>query len=76
MANSGFRPVGNFVLPDSAWWDDYYDPMEQRLRMLRDQYRSVPHAIAQIDQAQRELDVRRKHPDCYGYVFFVMQGPQ
>jgi hypothetical protein len=75
MANSGFRPVGNFVLPDSAWWDDYYDPMEQRMRMLSDQYRSV-HAIAQIDQAQRELEVRRKHPDCYGYVFFVMQGPQ
>jgi hypothetical protein len=63
-------------LPNSAWWDDYYDPMEQRLRMLRDQYRDAPHAIAQIDQAQRELDVRRKYSDCYGYAFFVMQGPQ
>jgi ubiquinone/menaquinone biosynthesis C-methylase UbiE len=75
IADSGLRPIGNFVLPDSAWWDDYYDPMEQRLRMLRDKYRDMPHAIAQIDQAQRELDVHRKHSDCYGYVFFVMQGP-
>ncbi len=75
IADNGFSPVGNFVLPDSAWWDDYYDPMEQRLRMLRDQYRNVPHAIAQIDQAQRELEVRRKFSDCYGYVFFVMQAP-
>jgi hypothetical protein len=73
IADSGFRPVGSFVLPDSAWWDDYYDPMEQRLRKLRYQYRDAPHAIVQIDQAQRELDVRRQHSDCYGYVFYVMQ---
>jgi hypothetical protein len=75
IAEAGFWPVGNFVLPDSAWWDDYYDPMEERLLMLRDQYRKLPNAIAQIDQAQRELEVRRKFSDYYGYVFFVMRGP-
>jgi SAM-dependent methyltransferase len=76
IAEAGFRPIGNFVLPDSAWWDDYYDPMERRLWMLRDKYRDTPHAIAQIDQAQRELDEHRKYSSCYGYVFFVMQGPE
>ena len=73
IADCGFKQIGNFAIPDSAWWDDYYDPLEQRLRMLRINYRDAPHAIAQIEEAQRELDLRRKYPDLYGYVFFVMQ---
>lgn len=24
---AGFELVGDFRLPDSAWWDDYYTPM-------------------------------------------------
>jgi ubiquinone/menaquinone biosynthesis C-methylase UbiE len=73
IADCGFKQIGNFVLPDSAWWSDYYDPLEQRLRMLRAKYADAPHAIAQIEEAQREVNLHRKYPDLYGYVFFVTQ---
>jgi ubiquinone/menaquinone biosynthesis C-methylase UbiE len=73
IADSGFKQIGNFVIPDSAWWNDYYDPLEQRLRMLRGKYRDTSHAVTQIEEAQRELDLHRKYSGLYGYVFFVMQ---
>jgi SAM-dependent methyltransferase len=69
----GYRDVGHFVLPDASWWDDYYDPLERKLKSLRDTYRDQPVALRQLDEAQYEIDMHRKHSDLYGYFFFVMQ---
>jgi len=69
IVDSGFKQIGNFVIPDSAWRNDYYDLLEQRLRTLRGKYRDTPHAVAQIEEAQRELDIHRKYSGLYGYVF-------
>ena len=75
IADGGFKPVGNFVLPDSAWWDDYYDPMEQRLLMLRDKYRecAARHCPDRpgATRAGRPQEIFR----LLRLVFFVMQGP-
>ena len=69
----GYREVGHFALPDASWWNDYYHPLEQRLKALRDKYQDEPDALRQVDEAQHEIDMHRKHAHLYGYVFFVMQ---
>jgi ubiquinone/menaquinone biosynthesis C-methylase UbiE len=69
----GFEEVGHFVLPEASWWDEYYNPKEQKLKMLREKYKDDPDASAQVEEAQKELDVHRKYGDLYGYVFFVMR---
>src|SRR5262245_34514987 len=33
----GYQLLGDFVLPDAAWWE-YYAPMEERLRLLASKY--------------------------------------
>lgn len=73
IGESGFREIGHFVLPDSSWWDDYYDPMARRLVMLREKYRGDPGALSVIEESERELAVHREYSHLYGYVFFVMQ---
>ena len=35
VANAGYEILGHFVLPEAAWWDDYYMPMEARIAGLR-----------------------------------------
>ncbi|MGJ0531819.1 methyltransferase domain-containing protein [Methylocystis sp.] len=70
---AGFREVGHFTLPESAWWDDYYTPLEQKLPPLREKYAGNPAAIGRVEQTQREIDLYRKYADCYGYVFYVLQ---
>jgi SAM-dependent methyltransferase len=61
IAECGYREIGHFVLPDESWWIDYYEPLEQGLKVLREKYRDEPHARRQLDQAQREIDMHRMH---------------
>lgn len=34
-AGAGYATIDSFVLPPSAWWDEYYTPMLQRIELLR-----------------------------------------
>jgi ubiquinone/menaquinone biosynthesis C-methylase UbiE len=69
----GYREIGHFVLPDASWWDDYYEPLERKLKALRAKYHADADALRQLDDAQREIDMHGKHSSLYGYFFFVMQ---
>ena len=72
---AGYRDIGHFVLPPSAWWEGYYTPQEARIAMLRDKYRDDVEAIQLLDESQLEIDLYRKYSDSYGYVFYSMQKP-
>jgi SAM-dependent methyltransferase len=70
---AGYETVGHFALPPSAWWDDYYRPLEANLSLFRERHREEA-ARGLADQVQREIDVWRRYSDCYGYEFFVMRS--
>lgn len=73
IAAHGYREVGHFVLPDSAWWEDYYTPKLARIQQLRQQYADQPELWPQLDEAEQETALHAQYSDHYGYVFFVMQ---
>jgi SAM-dependent methyltransferase len=73
LQKAGYREVGHFALPESAWWQDYYTPLEKRIAMLAEKYRNNDEALAFLDNSQREIDLYRKYSEWYGYVFYVMQ---
>jgi ubiquinone/menaquinone biosynthesis C-methylase UbiE len=73
LQKAGYRAVGHFVLPDSAWWQDYYTPLEKRIALLTEQYCDNDEALAFLDNSQREIDLYRCYSEWYGYVFYVMQ---
>ena len=73
IRGAGYRVIGHFTLPPSAWWDDYYLPLVKRLIDFRKIYRDDPQALAVVELHQKEIDIFRKYSDYYGYVFFVMQ---
>ncbi len=78
IEDAGYQLLGHFTLPDDAWWDGYYGPLEGRLRELRQAYPEDPvtkdPAIqSQLADAQREIDIFRAHSASYGYVFYVMR---
>lgn len=68
IAAAGYRVVAQHWLPASAW-DDYYAPVERRIRGL-----PVPEdaeARALFDSFGREIDLWRRRGDEYGYLAFV-----
>jgi len=67
----GFELVGHFTLPEAAWWDDFYAPMERRIGEMRGKYADDAQALGVIDKLAEEPEMYRRHSDFYGYEFFV-----
>jgi SAM-dependent methyltransferase len=68
---AGFAVEGHFTLPNAAWWDDFYGPMELGLAHLCDKYADDDEALALIGELAREPAMHRRHGDYYGYELIV-----
>jgi hypothetical protein len=70
----GYAPIDHFVLPEAAWWDDYYAPLERRMDALGSEYRDDPEAMAFLDGELAEISLCRKYAASYGYVFYIARN--
>jgi len=68
---AGYELLGHFTLPDNAWWDHYYTPLEQKLPGLLQKYAGDEQALAIVKMTETEIAMRRNFATCYGYEFFV-----
>jgi SAM-dependent methyltransferase len=75
IRDAGLELVGHFVLPDAAWWDDFYTPMEARIAALRAAHAGDDEARAILDQLAVEPETHRRHAAFYAYAFFVARRP-
>ena len=70
----GYETVGHFPLPASAWWDDYYRPLQDNLTAFRTRHHDEPDAQELADECQREIDMWHAYSDFYGYEFCVLRA--
>ncbi|MEJ2719764.1 MAG: class I SAM-dependent methyltransferase [bacterium] len=70
-----YKLEGYFLLPDNAWTDDYYDPMENLVAEKSKEWTDIPEALEVVDEARHEIEVFRKYSSYFGYAFFVMSRP-
>lgn len=75
IRDSGFDLVDHFTLPDEAWWDDFYAPMEERIADLRGKYATDVEALGVLDELAEEPQMHRRYSDFYAYEFFVARRP-
>ncbi len=73
IKSEGFNLISNFTLPESAWLNNYYLPMEKELPRLNKKYQGNEVALAVFEGFRNEANFYRKHYQFYGYEFFVMQ---
>ena len=71
----GYQLVGHFILPESAWTADYYDPMENLVAEKAKVWAGIPEALEVLDEVRREIEIFRKYSGYFGYAFFVMRTP-
>ncbi len=69
----GYETVGHFPLPASAWWDDYYRPLQENVTAFRQRHHDEPDAQELADQCQSEIDIWHAYSEFYGYEFFVLR---
>lgn len=75
IQDCGFELIGHFTLPDEAWWDEFYTPMENSIKELRKKYANDVESLAILDQLAEEPNIHRRHSDFYAYEFFVARRP-
>jgi SAM-dependent methyltransferase len=73
VERASYRTLGHFTLPDSSWWDNYFNPLKERIAMLREKYPQDPEAQSVLDEQDLEMELFQKYSDCFGYEFYVMQ---
>lgn len=71
VRDCGYRLLGDFVLPEAAWWE-YYAPLQQRLALLANKYAGDTMAESILREAAAEIVSYRKFSSYYGYLFLVM----
>ena len=76
LQECGLEAIDHFTLPDEAWWDDFYTPMEHRIEALRKPYRGDAKAAAILDELALEPEIHRRYSDYYAYEFFVARKPR
>lgn len=67
----GWEVIGHFPLPEEAWLESFYVPMETRLARLADTYACDAVAESVLEESRKEIDIYRHYSDYYGYTFFV-----
>ena len=71
IRDSGFVTIGHFTLPEEAWRDDFYAPMETRIAELRGKYANDGEALTLLDRLAEEPKMHRRYSEYYAYEFFV-----
>jgi SAM-dependent methyltransferase len=69
----GYRSIEHFALPVSAWWADFYLPLEDRVGALEAGYADNAEALGFLQSVRTEIEMYRRYSDEYGYVFYVLR---
>jgi len=73
IRSAGFHLISNFTLPESAWLDNYYLPIEKELPRLNNKYQGNEVALGVFEAFRNEIDFYKQYSKSYGYEFFIMQ---
>lgn len=68
--------IDYFVLPETSWINEYYQPMQARIEMLHEKYKDEPQKLAILEDELLEIRMYEKYKEWYGYVFYIMQNKE
>ena len=74
IKSAGYEIKAHFTLPDANWWEHYYTPLEQKLPSLYEKYAGDDEALGVVDMTAREIEMRRRFHEWYGYEFFIARA--
>ena len=61
-------------LPKSAWFDDYYAPLEIRINELKVTYEDNEEAQKVLNNELKEIVMYKQYSAYYGYEFYVLRS--
>jgi len=71
LEQSGYAPIGYFVLPPTCWLDNYYRPMQDRFRDFLARHGDSAEARAIVEAEQREIELYEQYGSHYSYGVYI-----
>jgi SAM-dependent methyltransferase len=71
LERQGYAPLGYFVLPDEAWLDAYYRPMQQRFEAFLARHGASAQAQAVVAAETEEIALYEHYRAFVGYGYYI-----
>ncbi len=71
LEESGYSPLGYFVLPESCWLENYYRPLQDSFPDFLARHKDDERAISIIEAEKEEIALYRKYKSYFGYGVYV-----
>jgi serine/threonine-protein kinase HipA len=71
---AGYTVRDTIIAPASAWWDEYYGPLNARIEALRPEAPADPDLARAIADTEREIALYAGFGHTYGYVFYLLHA--
>ena len=71
LENSGFSPLGYFVLPEHCWLDNYYRPMQRSFSAFLSRNINNENAQPIVDAEKTEIALYEKFKKHYSYGMYI-----
>ena len=69
---AGYEVLGIHRLPSQAWWTNYYEPLKERINILRSS--ADPVMQDAIYETEIEIELFKNCKDSYGYSFYLLRA--
>jgi len=73
ITECGYDLLDYFMLAEDIWWAEYYAPLEKLIQKARLRPGDAPGVIEELQSAQREIDMFKKHTERNKSVYFVIK---
>jgi len=69
----GYKLVDYFSLPEDAWWTEFYEPLEIRIKELYVEYKKNYEVLKMVKKYQTEIAMVKRNPKDYCSAFYIIQ---
>jgi SAM-dependent methyltransferase len=73
LENSGYKLIDHFILSEESWINNYYGPLEQRLKSLVKNSSLSDDYMEVVNSYYREIDLYNRFRKYFGYGFYVVR---
>ena len=75
LEESGYIPIGYFVLPEHCWLDNYYEPMRKSFDAFLSRNEDSEQARAIVEAERLEIELYEKYKTYFSYGVYIARKP-
>ena len=71
MSAAGYEPYAHFILPETCWTKNYYEPMAPAMEAFLQEHQGNATAYSFVERLKEEIAYYQENKEYFGYVFYI-----